>query len=60
MQKKFEVNLEVLEVLINHVTNKEKAEVMLHIEAGQSSNYQIILELFGSDIVCNNLKHKKI
>ena len=45
--KKFKVNLEVSEVLISYVTNRGKAEVILHIEAGQCSNYQIILELFG-------------
>ena len=59
MQKKFKVNLEVSEVLITHVTNRGKTEVMLHIGAGQSSNYQIIPELFGYDIFCNNLKRKK-
>ena len=37
--KKFEVNLEVSEILITYVTNRGKAEVMLHIGAGQSSNY---------------------
>ena len=58
--KKFEVNLEVSEVLITYVTNRGKAEVMLHIGAGQSSNYQVILELFGYDIFCNNLQCKKI
>ena len=58
--KKFEVNLEVSEVLITYVTNRGKAEVMLHIGGGQSSNYQIILELFGYDIFCNNLLFKKI
>ena len=52
------MNLEVSEVLITYVTNRGKAEVMLHIGAGQSSNYQIILELFRSDIFCNNLKRK--
>ena len=52
--KKFKVNLEVSEV-----TNRGKAEVMLHIGAGQSSNYQIILKLFGYDIFCNNLQCKK-
>ena len=54
------MNLEVSEVLITHVTNRGKAEVILHIEAGQSSNYQIILELFGYDIFCNNLQRKKM
>ena len=59
MQKKFKVNLEVSEVLITYVTNRGKAEVMLHIRAGQSNNYQIILELFGCHIFCNNLKREK-
>ena len=59
MQKKFKVNLKVSEVLITYVTNRGKAEVMLQTGAGQSSNYQIILELFGYDIFCNNLKCKK-
>ena len=54
-----QVNLEVSEVSITYVTNRGKAEVMLHIGAGQSRNYQIILELFGYDIFCNNLKRKK-
>ena len=58
--KKFKVNLEVSEVLITYVTNRGKAEVMLHIGAGQSSNYQVILELFGYDIFCNNLQCKKL
>ena len=44
--KKFKMNLEVSEVLITYVTNTGKAEVMLHIGAGQSNNYQIILEMF--------------
>ena len=60
MPEKFKVNLEVSKVLITYVTNRGKAEVMLHIGASQSNNYQIILELFGSDIFCNNLKRKKI
>ena len=58
--KKFKVNLEVSEVLITYVTNRGKAEVMLHIKGGQSSNYQIILKLLGYDIFCNNLECKKI
>ena len=54
------MNLEVSEVLITYVTNtRGKAEVMLHAGAGQSNNYQIILELFGYDIFCNNLQCKK-
>ena len=54
------MNLEVSEVLITYVTNSGKAEVMLHIGAGQSNNYQIILELFGYDIFCNNFQWKNI
>ena len=57
--KKFKVNLEVSEVLITYVTNRGKTEVMLHIGAGQSNNYQIILELFGYHLFCNNLQCKK-
>ena len=57
--KKFKVNLEVLEILITHVTDKGNARVMLHIGAGQSNNHQIILKLFGYDIFCNNLHWKK-
>ena len=57
--KEFKVNLEVSEVLITYVTNKGKGEVILHIGAGQSNNYQIILELFGYDIFCNNLQCEK-
>ena len=57
--KKFKVNLEVSEVLITYVTNRRKVEVILHIGAGQSNNYQIILELFGYDIFCNNLQCEK-
>ena len=54
------MNLEVSEVLITYVTNRGKAEVMLHIGAGQRNNYHIILELFGYDIFCNNLQCKQI
>ena len=54
------MNLKVSEVLITYITNRGKAEMMLHIGAGQSNNYQIILELLGYDIFCNNLKCKKI
>ena len=32
---------------------------MLHIEAGHSNYLLIILKLFGCDIFCNNLQHKK-
>ena len=53
------MNLEVSEILITYVTNGGKAEVMLHIGADQSKNYQIILELFGYHIFCNNLKREK-
>ena len=52
--KKFEANLEVSEVLIAYVTNRGKARAMLHIRAGYSNNCQIILQLFGYDIFCNN------
>ena len=48
------MNLEVSEVLITYVTNRGKAKVMLHIGAGQSNNYQIILKLFGCEIFFNN------
>ena len=41
---------ENLEVLINHVTNRGKARMMLHIGEGHSSNGEIILKLFGYDI----------
>ena len=57
--KKFKVNLEVSEVLITYVTNRGKAEVMLHIGASQSNNHQIILELFGYGIFWNNLQRTK-
>ena len=58
MQKQFNVNLEVSEVLTTHVTYRRKAMVMLHIGAGQSNNFQIIVKLFGYDIFCNNLQWK--
>ena len=32
---------------------------MLHVGAGNSNNCQIILKLFGYDIFCNILQHKK-
>ena len=48
------MNLEVSEVLITYVTNRGKAEVMLITGAGQSNNYQLILQLFGCEIFCNN------
>ena len=53
------MNLQVSEVLITYVTNRGKARVMLHMGAGQSNNHQIILDLFGYDIFCNNLQCKK-
>ena len=37
-EKNFQVNLEVSEVLITHVTYRGKVRVMLHIGAGQSNN----------------------
>ena len=44
----------------NHVTNTGKAMVMLHIGVGHSKSCrQIILKLFGYDIFCKNLQHKK-
>ena len=60
--KEVKVNFEVSEVLITHVTYRGKAEVMLHIGAGQSNNYQIIL-LNCSDmtyfaIICSAKKFK--
>ena len=58
--KKFQANLEVSEVLITYVTNRGKARVMLHIGAGHGNNCQIIFRLFGYDIICNNLQHKKV
>ena len=53
------MNLEVSEVLITHVTYRGKARVMLHIGAGQSSNHQIVIELFRYDTFYNNLKRRK-
>ena len=59
--KKFQVNLEVSEVLITYVTNKGKAKVMMsHIGTGHSNNRQIVLKLFRYGIFCNSLLHKKI
>ena len=58
-KKQFKATLEVSEVLITYVTNRGKARVMLHMEAGHSNNYQVILKLFGYDIFCYNLQHKK-
>ena len=54
------MNLEVSGVLVTHVTNRWKAEVILHIGAGQSNNHQVILKLFGYDILCHNLRWKKV
>ena len=56
--KTFHVNLEVSEVLLTYLTKRGKANVMLHIGAGNSKNCQIILKLFGYDIFCNNFHHK--
>ena len=58
--KKFQANLEISEVLITYATNRGKARMMLHIGAGIANNYQIIFQLFGYDIFCKNLQHKKI
>ena len=33
--------------------------MMLHIGAGHKNNCQIVLKLFGYDILYNNLQHKK-
>ena len=52
------MNLEVSEVLITYVTNRGKAEVMLHIMSGQDDNYKVILELFRYDIFGKNLQRK--
>ena len=58
--KKESVNLEVSEVSITHYTNRGfKARMMLHIGAGQSNNSPIVPKLFGYDIFCNSLQHKK-
>ena len=58
--KKIQANLEVSEVLINYVTNRGKARVMLHIGAGHSNNCQIMLKLLRYDTFCNKLQYKKI
>ena len=52
------MNLVVSEVLITYVINRWKTEVMLHIGAGQSNNYQIIYKLFRYDIFCDDLQWK--
>ena len=49
----------VSEVLISHVTNRGKVRVILHIGAGHMNNCQIILKLFGYDIIWNNLQPTK-
>ena len=38
------------------VTNRGKAGVMLHTGGGDINNCQIIVNLFGYDIFCNNFK----
>ena len=58
--KTFEANLEVSEVLKTYATNRGKARMMLQLGEGHSNNCDIILKLFGYDIFCNNLQHKKI
>ena len=35
-----------------------KPGVMLHIGAGHSKKCQIILKVFGRNMLCNNLEHK--
>ena len=57
-KKQFQANLEVSEVLITYVTNRGKARVMLHIGAGHTNNSQIIRNLFGYDIFCNDFVAK--
>ena len=57
-QKQFQANLEVSQVLITYVTNRGKARVMLHIGAGHTNNSQIIPNLFGYDIFCNDVQKK--
>ena len=47
-------------VSITYVTNRGKARVMLHIGAGHSNDCQIKLNIFGYDIFCYNLQHKKV
>ena len=58
--KKFEVNLEVSEVFITHVTYRGKARVMLHIGAGQSNNHQITLKLFDMTYFTTICSEKRI
>ena len=59
-KKQFQANLEVSEVLITYVTNRGKARVMLHIEAGHTKNSQIIPKLFRYEIFCIDLQQKTI
>ena len=40
-------------------TLPELSECTLHIGACHTNNYQIVLKLFGYDIFCNNLQHKR-
>ena len=58
--KKISSKLDVSEVSITYVTNRGKPSVMSHIGTGHSNNCQIVLRLFGYDIFCNSLQHKKI
>ena len=51
LKKISKIHLKVSELLIIYVTNRGKARVMLHKGAGHSNNCQIILELFGYDII---------
>ena len=59
LKKISKMHLEVWEVLITYVTNREKVRVMLHIGAGHNNSCQIILKLFRYDIFRNNLQHIK-
>ena len=58
-QKLFKVKLVISELLITHVTNREKATVMQHMGAVHSNNSQMILKLLRYDMFCNNLQQKK-
>ena len=57
--KKLKANLEVSEVSITYVTNRERTRVVLHTGAGHSNNRQILFKLFAYDIFCNYLLHNK-
>ena len=57
-KKQFQANLEISDVLITYVTNRGKARVMLHIGAGHTNNSQLIPNLFGYDIFCNDFAAK--